>query len=403
MKVAIGNIFSHLSSETVVCLNNHKKNIEITRSGSSVLNSLLFACGILMSLGATSVHAASQSATGFSTNFSPVGNKGSGSILTTDGGGCSFAQDCGSPYLNNGDPTAYYQETVEVGGLYYFHVIIGDPASGFAQESWTPGAEGRTSNNGFTSTGTVGLQAAFNPNAAGMERDTTYVNDPTFNSTAEVSNSYSTLTSYMILYGNLADPFNTVHRSGNGGADPSNAIFHMVLISPNGDMAMDVNKPFLDKKPIITQTVQDGGMSAVYVADMTKLSYSDMNTPINIINNVTFDDPSIPGNGSANFDMANSQQSDITAGRYTFTKGPGYGWQNAANGWDTVGSSFTLGTYSYYGTATGFDVYTTDWTSFFEYDQNAIACVSTAVNYFVKDIRQEEGKGIGSLGSCPGH
>jgi hypothetical protein len=371
------------------------KNKSTTFIRPLVLWLVLLSAGMFNSLVATSVHAAAQTATGFSTNFSTVGNGGADALQYTNGGGCSFAQSCGSPYLNNGDPTAFYQEVVNVGGKSYFHVIVGDPASGFAQESWTPGAEGRTSNNGFTSTGTVGLQAAFNPNAAGMDRAS--VNDPTFNGDAEVSNSY------MILYGNLADPFNSVHRSGNGGADPSNAIFHMVLTSPNGDMAMDVNKPFLDKKPIITQTVQDGGMTATYVADMTKLSYSDMNTPINIINNVTFNDPSIPGNGSANFDMANSQQSDITAGRYTFTKGPGYGWQNAANGWDTIGSSFTLGTYAYYGAATGFDVYTTDWASFFIYSQNAIGCKSTAVPYYVKFIREDEGKGIGSLGSCPGH
>jgi len=349
----------------------------------------------------TSVHAAAQTATGFATNFNLVNPgiiTGSG-ILKLSGGGCSFGQNCGTGFLNNGDPTAFYQEVVNVGNKSYFHVIVGDPTTGFAQESWTPGAEGRSGN--FFSTGSTSLQAAFNSDAAGMDRAS--VNDPAFNGLTSVSSNWGSPANYMEAYSNAGDPFNSVHRSGNGGADPSNAIFHMVLISADGDMSMDVNKPFLDKKPIISQTVQDGGMTATYVADMTKLSYSDMNTPINIINNVTFDDPTIPGNGSANFDMANSQQSDVTAGRFTFTKGPGYGWQNAANGWDTIGSSFTLGTYSYYGAATGFDVYTTDWASFFDYDQNVIGCLSTAVAYTVVDIRQEEGKGVGSLGSCPGH
>jgi hypothetical protein len=336
-----------------------------------------------------------QTASGFGTYFKPYSNAGGDSIQYGDGGSCSFAQSCGTGFLNNGDPTPFAEEVVNINGANYFHVIVGDPATGFAQESFTPASVGRGS--GFTGTDT--LQAGFNPDGAGLERF--YINDPTFNNTATVSGNYGSLANFMEKYSNGSDPFNTVHRSGDGGDNPANAVFHMVMTSAKGDMSLDVNKPFLDKKPIISQTVQDGTMSSTFVSDMSKLGYSDMNTPIKIINKVTFEDPDIPGNGAANFDMTNAQQSDVTAGRYTFTKGAGYGWNTGTTGWDAVGSKFTLGTYDYFGTPTGFDVYNTDWASFFNYDQNALGCLNNEI--FVVDRRQDLGKGNGGLGSCPGH
>jgi len=248
----------------------------------------------------------------------------------------------------------------------------------------------------------------WSPDGAGMERAVL-----TPNSTkSQVKGDYSNLNSFMVGIASAGNPLDSVHISGNGGLDPSRSVFHMVLVSPNGDMAMDVNKPFLDKKPIISQTVQEGGMTSTFVADMTMLRYSEMNKAAPVMNSLVFDDPSIPGNGAANFDMANSQQSDISAGRFTFTKPAGYGW-NTAKGWDTPGSYFTLGVYTYYDAPTGFDVYNADWASYFEYDQNALGCLRGGGRY----VRQDEGKGSyqgdnvfgdgaggpTGIGSCPGH
>jgi len=347
----------------------------------------------------------SAAAVGFSTNFNTYGMQGG--FYATWNGGCPYGdQACATGYLGNADPTPFYEKAEKINGEWYFHAIVGDPATGFAQESYTR-LGGNANNAGPPS---FNMADGWSPDGAGMDRAVV-----TPNSTkSAVNGDYGTLNSFMIGIGNVGNPLDSVHISGTGGNDPSRSVFHMVLVSPNGDMAMDVNKPFLDKKPIISQTVQDGGMTSTFVADMTMLSYSEMNKAAPVMNSLVLDDPSIPGNGAANFDMANAQQSDITAGRFTFTKPAGYGW-NTAQGWDTPGSYFTLGVYTYYDAPTGFDVYNADWASYFEYDQNALACRRTGGEF----VRQDEGKsfyqgdgpfdhattggGPTGIGSCPGH
>ena len=133
-------------------------------------------------------------------------------------------------------------------------------------------------------------------------------------------------------------------------------------------------------------------MSSLFVADMRKQSYSEMNDPAPVVNTLVIQDSTIPGSGAANFDMTKVDRGNVTAGRFTFT--PGAGWNNAT-GWDKAGSAFDYGTYDYYG-GTGFDPFTADWTGFFNYDQNALAC--QRLNHFA---RVDEGNG--GVGSCPGH
>lgn len=370
-----------------------KNNKTATPIRPLVLFLLLMSAGMFNLLTAPSAAAA-----GFSTNFNTAGMDNA-TFYNSWSGGCNFAGNCGGGYLDNGDPTAFHERAELIGGQWYFHAIVGDPATGFAQESYTR-ISGNAGNYSCSTIITCDMNNAFSPDGAGMDRAVTAPNSTATN----VRSSYGTLGSFMVGIANAGNPLDSVHISGTGGYDPSRSVFHMVLVSPNGDMAMDVNKPFLDKKPIISQTVQDGNLSSTFVADMTKISYADMNTPIKIINNQTLNDPTIPGSGAANFDMLNAQQSDVSAGRYTFTKPANYGWNEPANGWDTPGSYFTLGVYTYYDAPTGFDVYNTDWTSFFNYDQNALACLRPDGTY----VRADEGKasfagGPTGVGSCPGH
>jgi hypothetical protein len=132
----------------------------------------------------------------------------------------------------------------------------------------------------------------------------------------------------------------------------------------------------------------------VFVADMRALSYSDMNTPIKITNNLTINDPSIPS-GSSNFEMALAQHPDVTAGRYTFDA-TGVGW-DTQYGWDSPGSFYTFGTY-HYADGTGFDPLNFDWTSVFDYSQNALNCTRASGS---GDSRLINGTTPGE--SCPGH
>jgi hypothetical protein len=375
---------------------------KVTLIRPPVLFLFLLSCGMLNPL------TLPIAAAGFNTNFNTDGI--SGAFYNNWNGACLYAGNCPSNYLGNGDPTAFFERAEQINGSWYFHAIVGDPATGFAQESYT-----RISGNAASITGgcttpvSCDMANGFSPDGAGMDRAVVTPNSTKTN----INGQYGQLDDFMEGIGNAGNPLDSVHISGNGGYDPTRSVFHMVMVSPDGDMSMDVNKPFLDKKPIISQTIQDGGMTSTFVADMSKLSYAQMNSPIKIINTTTFDDPTIPGNGAANFDMLNAQQSDVTAGRFTFTKPSNYGWNHPTQGWDYPQSYFTLGIYSYYG-GNGFDVYNADWASFFDYAQNAIACNRGGGLH----VRIDEGKasykgdnavspgtagGPTGIGSCPGH
>jgi hypothetical protein len=332
-----------------------------------IITGTICGCALLI------VSQSSSDAAGFSTNFQPT--VGPGWSNATQQGSCTFGTlDCAGQY-GNGDPTPFQQDLVTIGGQTYFHVIVGDPAAGFAEESYTPYGAGP---NNTAGSGQV-LQGDFSPTGGG-------------NATSVIGNGNPLNASFLQNNMNMSNIFGDVAVSGSGSQSPSNVVFRMVLTSADGTMSMDVDKPFPDKKPIISQTIQDGTMSAVFVADMSALSYSDMNTPIKITNDLTISDPQIPA-GSGDFEMALAQQPDITAGRYTFT--PGTGW-DTQYGWDSPNSTFGLGTYTYL-QGSGFNPYTFDWGSVFSYDQNALNCARVAL--ISGTSRNENAAGA----SCPGH
>jgi hypothetical protein len=301
-------------------------------------------------------------AAGFSTNF----QKPNG-WTTQDTGGCGFGQ-CVSEG-GNLDPSPFAETLVTISGVTYYHVIVGDPAAGFAQESYTrAAAKNIQSGNEIGGTG-GGFGLDGGGNLSSFINPTTGTINPTDN------NTFDNLL-------NNSNPLGDYRVSGTGGNAPDYSVFRMVMTSPSGDMSMEVYKPFLDKKPLITQTVQDGGMTSTFAADERALTYSDASTAAPVINTLTLNDPSIPG-GSAttDFSMAKAQQSIITAGRFTFT--PGTGWaptasnptQDPSQGWDQTGSTFGFGTYTYDG-GQGFQPLTYDWSKVFDYSQNALYCAA---------------------------
>ena len=148
---------------------------------------------------------------------------------------------------------------------------------------------------------------------------------------------------------------------------------------------------------MISQTVEDGTMSAAFAMDMRTIGYSDMNTPIEITNNVTIADPQIP-NGSANFEMALAQHSTVTAGRYSYAAGTKW---DTVYGWESPGSTFGLGTYTYLNGESGFDPYTFNWSGMFDYSQNALSCARPSINDNKRNDWGAQGHGGGA--SCPGH
>ena len=302
------------------------------------------------------------SAAGFATNFKPDFNLwGSGPE-----GSCLFTT-CSPGTLGNTDPTGMNLAVVHIDGVDYFHVVVGDPASGFAMESYTR-ASGLSSVKQIPNVG-----GSFSPDGGGNESAVTGVTGGiTIASLQDASNLSNSLGDYRV--------------SGTGSNDPSKTVFRMVLTDVAGGMSLEVYKPFLGKKPRISQTIQDGGLTEVFVADMRDLSYSDSSTAAPIINNLVLVDPKLPAAGSADFEMALAQDTDVTAGRFTFT--PGTGWDNNAHdptlGWNSDGSTFGQGTYSYIG-GQAFDPLTFNWASVFNYADNAISCSTPAGGGIIRE------------------
>lgn len=293
-------------------------------------------------------------AAGFTTNFQPD----LGSWTTQNTGYCTYGA-CVS-HVGNTDPTPMGLTVVNIGGVNYFHTIVGDPATGFAMEAYTRAA-GLNSSNTIPGTG-----GAFSPDGGGNERS---VIDPT-------GTAVPTDNTFLENSLNMSNPLATDYRvSGTGSVNPSYTVFRMVLTDAAGGMSMEVYKPFLDKKPRISQTIQDGSMSSVFVADERALSYGDSSTPAPVINNLVINDPALPTAGAGDFEMALAQIPDVTAGRFTFT--PGTGWNDPAAGWNTAGSTFGQGSYAYVD-GQGFDPLNFDWSTVFNYADNAIACSSPA-------------------------
>ena len=287
-------------------------------------------------------------AAGFSTNFQPSQSDWQPS---ESHGYCVFAStNCSLTQLGNGDPTPFEYNVVNVDGQWYFHTIVGDPATGFAIEAYTPWGAGPAGNPGNINGGD------YSPAGGGNE-------------TSVIGMGGLTNGDYIQGHTNAGNAFSNVHASGSGSQDPSKAVIRMILTSADGTMSMEYFKSFLDRKPLISQTIEDGGMSGAFSVDMRAIGYQDMNTPLDITNNLSVVDPNIP-DGSGNFEMALAQAPDITAGRYTFAAGSG--WNNP-DGWHVTGSSFGLGTYTYLDGA-GFDPYTFDWGSVFDHAQNGLNC-----------------------------
>lgn len=320
----------------------------------------------------------------FSLNFQP--NQPPGWPTTT--GVCTFASaTCTSSIFGNGDPTPFSQTLTNIGGVTYFHTIVGDPASGFAIESYTQWAPGPNANSATNPTDlSVG---DFSPTSGGNARSVIGNSSTTNGSTSNPSNSF------MQNNTNLGNPLALSQFSGNGTGDPTKMVFRMVMTSAKGDMSMEVTKPFLDKKPLISQTVQSGTMSSSFVADMTALSYSDKNTPATVTNSLVINDPTLPAGSGANFDMSLAQHPDVTAGRYTYT--PGTGW-NTTSGWDVDNSTFDPGSYSYF-EGGGFNPLTFDWTTNFNYNENALACSRPATT----GVTRNSSMGGLTGANCPGH
>ena len=220
------------------------------------------------------------------------------SICNTGGYG-----SCSSFSQGPGEPTKFVYELVTISGVDYAHLIIGDPADGFAQEMYI---EGTTS--GLAGSG--GAHGASDVNAP--------MNGP-----------------------------------AQGSANPNRVVVRQVL--SDSEAYMEFNKSLLAFKPIITQSITTPAIMSNFSIDMQTINYSDMTTVAPVTNSLTVIEPSI---GNIEYDQNNdAQDQSISAGRYIYTDGAGlYGSEGFytypesgfdigstdwCNYWDSAQNSFT--------------------------------------------------------------
>ena len=358
-----------------------------------------------------SFHASFVSAADFALNFNPEVAPGSYS--------CAVPQaDCvvaGGNVYNGGsttslsllktnegiyynDGTRFIQEKVYRDGEYFFHVIIGDPANGFANEFYS--AANNTVADTINEANVDTSARASSLFSGGNEREL-IGNDPY----VRKQNTFI----QRPVFGNAKDPFGLkvdttsgfkrYDLTGNGTGDPATMVMRLLL--SDAEMSQEVLKPLRATKPRISQTTSDGVMTSQFVADMRSITYSETNRVAPLTNIMTLNDAALPVMGAANFDMSLVQKSNVTAGQFSYTAGQGwlrpkmdptwdgvgeegkylkdpqtgdFIWEANPTGWDTDYSRFEEGSYAYADGGEGFAVYDVEWGSFFDVNENAAAC-----------------------------
>jgi len=220
----------------------------------------------------------------------------------------------GDSTITGQTPFVFERVTDPGTGTNYYHLIVGDPAQDFAQEVYIQ--QGGVSFQGF---GNIRQGSA-----SGGRGDTT---------------------------GNGSDPLGVVNGklfTGNGTGNPQRIQMREVI--NDGDFSMDFLKNVFLEKPIISLEITGTDMQSQVIIDGRGIGYDDDTTSAVVTNTMQITDPNIP-EASASFDMAtDSQDSNVTAGRYIYTPSG-----SGANGG---------GTYTY--TDDTFNVDNINWADYFD-------------------------------------
>lgn len=290
---------------------------------------------------------------GFELNFQPHSNPtAAGTMIETMQWTGPVGTISSSPFLTfKLDSFVEIPEVVYIDGDFdgtaepYYHIIVGSLADGFIQESY--------------------IQAGYSMRVDGVfinrgEPPGTGLLDGGFGS-ASAGNYIVTTPSNVVTHaGNASDPLGDASSSGNGTANPRRVVMHQM--NTDGEMTSYFRKDTLTNKPYMYQSIDVfGSMNSTFEIDMSNSTYDDDTTAAVIKQNTLqlFGDnlpaavTGIPD--AANWDMsADSQNSSITGGMFTFTDG--------SDVVDSPGGS--EGTYNY---AHGvFDVTAVEWAGYFD-------------------------------------
>ena len=227
----------------------------------------------------------------------------------------------------NRDPekTPFLYQGVTDGTSNYWHMIVGDPTKGFAQQTYI--RIGACCIFGFLLSSSAG--DSFNGGGSG-----TAVN------------------------ANGVGPLSPTVASGSGTANPERTQIRQITGIQSSEFYQEFLKSTFLNKPKITQDIVSADMSSKFELDMSNIAYrgaaATTTAPAKFVNTVNITNPLVPGGGG--FDAAaQAQNPQVSAGRYTWTPGIGFG--------------FSSGTYTH-AEGGGFNVNAADWKAFYIPAQN---------------------------------
>lgn len=238
--------------------------------------------------------------------------------------------------------TPFIQETITLRGKTYYHLVVGQPDSGFAQEV-------------LISTGTT---IAFGNVLSDSGGGYCLPGGGIIQWTPEMYAGCD-------LDNNARAPLSAFESTGNGSGNPEAVIMKQIVSDAKAGFAQEFLKDQFNKKPKLSQTVDDATISSTWAMDMSKIGYSTDSVSGDMTNKMTVKGQDLPG-GSAQFDtsLLVNAGTNITAGRYKFTPNTG-----------RAGIATSPNPYWSYGTYTYFDgsidpVTTVDWSKFRDPAQN---------------------------------
>lgn len=231
--------------------------------------------------------------------------------------------------LVNRDPekTPFLYEPVTDGTSNYWHMIVGDPTKGFAQETFIR----------------IGACCVFNFVLSSSSGDTANGGGAGLN----------TNTNGM---GPLSSSAGGTSGSGSGTGNPERVQIRQITGIQSSDFYQEFLKNTFLNKPKITQDIVSADMSSRFELDMSNIAYrgaaATTTAPAKFVNTVNIVNPLVPGGFDA---AAQAQNPQVSAGRYTWTPGTSYGLSG--------------GTYTYAGGG-GYSLNDVDWKAYYNPAQN---------------------------------
>lgn len=258
---------------------------------------------LLLRFGALAVLCQAQSAVSqtFNLNFNadPNGSRsGYASVVCNMPGLVNIS--CATDFaFSPPEKKAFVQEFVSIGGEQYYHLIVGQPADGFAQEVY------------IKTLTSLSFQGGDSSDSAGKN---CFVND-SFNCLGAPNNASTPLSSNSTV-------------SGNGSGNPNRVVMRQIMRDSAGEFSQEFLKANLTTKPIISQDHKTAEVTAKFVLNMSAIDYNTIDQAGVLTNTVQVLDPTIPA-GSGNYSYATHAQSypgpganinsTVTGGKYIFT------------------------------------------------------------------------------------